>query len=238
MQQLAPGAFRGGPGSYNYYALVEDDEVTLIDAGCSRDWSRMTAGLESVGSSIDAVAGLIVTHVHSDHFGAAVDASASGVDVSVHEDDEVRALGDYEGRFGAEAGDLPIFSLRTWRNFLPMIMGGVMKLEFLDVVDTFSDGDALDLPGRPTVIHTPGHTEGHSMFHSGELLFTGDCLVTMDLLGSDRGPQYMQSVFDLDTEQSRASLDRIVDVDANLILPGHGEPWEGTPSRAVEIARG
>ena len=236
MEQIAPHIYRGGSGSYNYYAIV-DDEVTLIDAGCSRDWPKIISGLERIGSSIEAVAGLIITHVHSDHFGAARDAVEAGVDVSVHEGDEDRALGRYEGRFSAEARDLPIFSFRTLRNFFPMMMAGVLSLDFLDHVGTFADGETIDLPGQPTVIHTPGHTEGHSMFHVEDVLFTGDGLVTMDLLGSARGPQHMQPVFDVDTDQARLSLNRIVGLDAGTILPGHGDPWVGTPGEAVAIAR-
>ena len=76
------------------------------------------------------------------------------------------------------------------------------------------------------------------MFHCASLgiLFTGDGLVTMDLLGSRRGPQRMRPVFDLDTAQAGRSLDRIREIDAGLLLPGHGRPWEGSPERAVELA--
>jgi glyoxylase-like metal-dependent hydrolase (beta-lactamase superfamily II) len=75
------------------------------------------------------------------------------------------------------------------------------------------------------------------MFHVEDLLFTGDGLVTMDLLGSSRGPQHMQPVFDVDTDRARLSLNRIVGLDAGTILPGHGDPWVGTPREAVAIAR-
>ncbi|MGB7859644.1 MAG: MBL fold metallo-hydrolase, partial [Acidimicrobiia bacterium] len=113
------------------------------------------------------------------------------------------------------------------------------KLEHLDSVGTFSDGDTLDLPGHPIAVHTPGHTEGHTMFHCPDLglLFTGDGLVTMDLLGSAVGPQIMEQRFHLDSAKASASLDRIVDLDANKLLPGHGAPWDGSPAEAVALAR-
>ena len=77
------------------------------------------------------------------------------------------------------------------------------------------------------------------MFHSPDrgLLFTGDGLVTMDLLGPGTGPQMMERRFHLDAEQALDSLDRIEGFNAELLLPGHGTPWKGTPADAVTLAR-
>jgi glyoxylase-like metal-dependent hydrolase (beta-lactamase superfamily II) len=132
-----------------------------------------------------------------------------------------------------------MFRIRTLRNMLPLVRAGVMSLDHLETVGTFRDGDTLDVPGRLTAIHTPGHTEGHAMFHAPHvgILFTGDGLVTMDLLGSGRGPQPMPAVFDLDHDEAISSLDRVEGLDATLLLPGHGQPWHGPPSEAVAAAR-
>lgn len=120
-----------------------------------------------------------------------------------------------------------------------MIVAGVMKLEHLDEVDTFQDGERLDLPGHPVVVHTPGHTEGHAMFHCPELglLFTGDGLITMDLVGPGRGPQLIDERFNLDHELADSSLERLVGLEAEMLLPGHGDPWMGSPAEAVALAR-
>jgi glyoxylase-like metal-dependent hydrolase (beta-lactamase superfamily II) len=40
-----------------------------------------------------------------------------------------------------------------------------------------------------------------------------------------------------DREVALASLDRLDTVDAEVVPPGHGEPWTGGASRALEIAR-
>jgi glyoxylase-like metal-dependent hydrolase (beta-lactamase superfamily II) len=42
--------------------------------------------------------------------------------------------------------------------------------------------------------------------------------------------------FNHDHRQAIASLDRLANIDANVIIPGHGEPWRGLPSDAVEFA--
>lgn len=240
MKQVADTVYALGSSGHNYYLLRDGDEVTIIDLGCSREWPKLIAGLESLGLTLDSVAGAIVTHSHADHFGLAKRAIAEGVDVAVHEEEEARALGTYRGRYAVTPKELPILSFKMWRNFYPMFIAGVMKLEHVDVVGTFKDGDRLDLPGTPVAVHTPGHTEGHTMFHCPEVgvLFSGDGLATMDLLGSGTGPQLMEQRFDLDHGQAVASLDAIVDLDANLLLPGHGAPWSGTIAEAVARARG
>ena len=236
--EVASGVYRLGSHSHNFYLVVDHGEVTMIDAGCRGEWSVLTGALEQLDLSLDSVAGVVVTHVHSDHFGLARQAHDSGITVSVHSEETERAVGTYTGRFAVKPFELPIFSLRTWRNFLPLIGAGVMRLDHLDTVGTFVDGDVLDLPGRPWAIHTPGHTEGHTMFllNGRGVLFTGDGLVTMDLLGGGAGPQVMDDRFHVDPAGVRAALGRIVDVDAQLLLPGHGDPWSGTPRDAVKAA--
>jgi hypothetical protein len=39
------------------------------------------------------------------------------------------------------------------------------------------------------------------------------------------------------TSQARESLAAIESLEANLLLPGHGEPWHGSPTAAVAQAR-
>jgi glyoxylase-like metal-dependent hydrolase (beta-lactamase superfamily II) len=239
MKQVGDNVYSLGASSHNFYFLVDVDEVTIIDAGCSKEWSQVANGLNSLGLTLESVAGVIATHAHADHFGLAKKAQDHGLDVSVHRDEKTRALGTYEGRFAVDASELPKFNWHALKTFAPMLRAGVNTLDHVDRVGTFDDGDRLDLPGHPVAAHTPGHTEGHTMFHCPDLglLFTGDGIITTDLLGPDTGPQMIENRFNLDTAQALESLDRIVDLDANLLLPGHGDPWVGSPSDAVSLVR-
>ena len=239
MEQVTQGVYRLGTRSHNFYVLVEDGEATVIDAGCSKEWPVLQSGLSHLGIPLDSVAAVVVTHGHADHFGFGAKAQQEGLDVRVHEDDEKRVLGTYTGRFSAGPFDLPMYRPSTWKVFIPLLRAGVMKLDHLETVGTFQDEDVLDLPGRPRAIHTPGHTEGHVMFLSSSfgVLFTGDGLVTMDMYTGKAGPQLIRDVFNLDTRQAMESLDRIVGVEAGLLLPGHGDPWAGSPREAVELIR-
>ena len=47
----------------------------------------------------------------------------------------------------------------------------------------------------------------------------------------------MVQPFNENRESAVASLDILQALKADLLLPGHGEPWKGTPAEAVAAAR-
>ena len=61
---------------------------------------------------------------------------------------------------------------------------GGMRMEAIGAYTTVEDGELLDVPGRPTVLHLPGHTKGSIGFFLSErhVCFSGDALVTLNLL--------------------------------------------------------
>jgi glyoxylase-like metal-dependent hydrolase (beta-lactamase superfamily II) len=117
--------------------------------------------------------------------------------------------------------------------------GGITLKPYKGELEAFSDGDALDVPGQPRVIATPGHTAGHSAlyFERHRALFVGDEMCTWNPLTGNSGPQLMPKSFNVSLAQCRDSLGAIEDVPADVLLPGHGEPWRDTVSAAVKRAR-
>jgi glyoxylase-like metal-dependent hydrolase (beta-lactamase superfamily II) len=106
-------------------------------------------------------------------------------------------------------------------------------------VTTFADGDTLDVPGRPRVVHTPGHTTGHCSFHLADrgALIVGDEVCTLNPLSGSRGPQLMPRSFNLSSGTCLDSLAKLEQLEADVVLLGHGEPWtDGVPT-LVERAR-
>jgi glyoxylase-like metal-dependent hydrolase (beta-lactamase superfamily II) len=97
----------------------------------------------------------------------------------------------------------------------------------------------LDVPGRPVAIHTPGHTAGLCAIHFERhgALFVGDALCTWNPLTGRRGPQVMPSALNVSTAASFDSLAAFEGVEAQIVLPGHGDPWHDTPAAAVAAAR-
>jgi glyoxylase-like metal-dependent hydrolase (beta-lactamase superfamily II) len=116
--------------------------------------------------------------------------------------------------------------------------GGVKPTKITEV-STFSDDAVLEVPGRPQAVHTPGHSDGHVVYHLPDrgALFVGDALCTYNPLTGRRGPQLMPGAFAVSSSQAMDSLGRIEGLEADVLLPGHGEPWTDGVAAAVARAR-
>lgn len=103
---------------------------------------------------------------------------------------------------------------------------------------TYGDGETLPVPGAPRVVFFPGHTDGHCAFTC--LSATSCSRATRSSLASPTGgfgPQIVSGAATKDTKLALASLSRIEELDAQTLLPGHGEPWTNGTREAVRAAR-
>src|SRR5690606_22746930 len=101
-----------------------------------------------------------------------------------------------------------------------------------------ADGQILDVPGRPRVIWTPGHTGGRCAFvfeHLG-VTMCGDAIVTLDPYTGRRGPQIVAGAATADSARALQSVEGLRGADARVLLPGHGEPWTRGPDAAIAAA--
>ena len=119
------------------------------------------------------------------------------------------------------------------------LRNGVARTEPVAEASGFADEEVLDVPGRPRVIHTPGHTAGNAALSLAdrEVLIVGDTLATLSLIPGESGPQLLPRFMNEDHDRALASLEKIEPVQARWVLPGHGLPWEGSPQQAVKLAR-
>src|SRR3954470_316170 len=69
--EVAPGVYRLGSDMINWYLVVDDGKVTVVDAGVPRYWPPFDEALGEIGRSRDDVAALILTHGDGDHVGVA-----------------------------------------------------------------------------------------------------------------------------------------------------------------------
>src|SRR4029077_3709112 len=78
-------------------------------------------------------------------------------------------------------------------------------------------------------------SEGSAALHlpTRKVLFVGDALATLNVLSGKTGPQL--APFGSDFARARESLRKIKDLDADVVLPGHGQPWTGGVGEAVRI---
>jgi glyoxylase-like metal-dependent hydrolase (beta-lactamase superfamily II) len=233
--RLAPGLHRIGSDAVNIYLVEDAAGVTIVDAGVSGQWRQLEQELTQLGRSLDDVRGIVLTHGDSDHIGFAERLrQANGIVVHVHELDAARARGEVKK---PNSGWGPI-KLRPLLGFL-WYSGrhGGLRIQPVREVATFGDGEVLDLPGSPRIIHVPGHTPGSVAVHvpAVDALFVGDALTTGNVLTGEQGPR--PAPFTLDPDAALASLAKLEAVSATWVLPGHGAPWRGGVAEAIRQVR-
>jgi glyoxylase-like metal-dependent hydrolase (beta-lactamase superfamily II) len=223
----------------NWTILRDGASFTLVDAGYPGYAGAVRASVKQAGLDLARLEAIVVTHAHVDHIGG-VPAVLADVQAPVFVGGPELPMA--EGERIESAGPLDVVQ-RIWKpRFVPWSLritaaGGTKHVTVPDAVGV-DGGAVLDIPGRPTVVHTPGHTSGHICLLAGDVLMTGDALITGHAVTGRRGPQMIADFFHTDAVQAATSLDRIAEVDASVIVPGHGPVWRGSARDAVEIARG
>ena len=222
----------------NWAFLRDGKSFTLVDTGYPRYYSTLRKSIRMAGLSFSDLEAIVITHAHVDHIGGAPALlHARPVPVFVGEPELPMAIGAWT----ESATPMDVIA-NLWRpRFVPwsLRVGMAGGAEHVKVPEATAvpDGKTLDIPGRPQVLITPGHTSGHLCLESDGVLLTGDALVTGHAVSGRRGPQLLASLFHTDGGQADAALDTIATVDASVIVPGHGPVWHGTPADAVAVAR-
>jgi glyoxylase-like metal-dependent hydrolase (beta-lactamase superfamily II) len=236
--EVRRGVHRLTRGVVNFYVLEAGGRLTLIDAGAGGDWDVFTAGVAAIGRDPADLEAVLVTHAHSDHTGFAEQARVAGARVWIHEADAEVAGGARPPKNEAGLGRY-LLKVEAYRTVVHLLRHRGAKIIPILELSTFADGEILDVPGRPRVVHVPGHTPGMSAVFAEDrrALLTGDALVTRNPLTGHRGPQIMPAALNRDSHQALRSLDILGSVPAEIVLPGHGDPWEGRASEAARLAR-
>ncbi len=235
-RELAERVYRLGTKWANFYVVVDGAEVLMVDAGYPRYDGQLDAALRSLGRALSAVEAVIVTHHHVDHTGTAEHArSRGGARVLVDERDAPMVSGERRSHVP------PGFYRQSWRPSMVRylahtVRAGGARYRPVSAVEPLTEG-LLDLPGKPRVISTPGHTAGHCsvLLEEQGVLFTGDALVNFDYASGEVGVRLHR--FNEDRDGALKSLDLLAGIEAGTLLFGHGDPWTQGARQAVEQAR-
>ncbi|MFH9708992.1 MBL fold metallo-hydrolase [Streptomyces luteogriseus] len=240
VQQVADGTYLVHGSNTNWVILTEGDAVTLVDTGYPGDRQQLLASLAHVGSAPEAVTAVLITHAHDDHLGSAEYLRATyGTPVLLHEAEVPHARREFLHQVsigtvlanGWRPGVLPwaVHALRS---------GGTAHVP-VTAPQAFPTPGALDLPGRPVPVHTPGHTDGHCAYHlpGTGVLISGDALVSGHPTARIEGPQLLPDMFHHERPRALASLDVLAELEGELLLPGHGPVHRGPVRDAARRAR-
>ena len=237
---IAPRVHRMTNSFVNWYLVEEDGRLTAVDAGLPGFKESLQSDLSSLGFSPEDVEAVILTHSDADHTGLVGVLHAAGARVLVHGLDEPTLSKPRPKSGDARPINMVPHMWRPtfWKLAGAMISNGGGRPAKFEGAETFENG-VLDVPGRPRVVPTPGHTPGHCAFHfegHGAVL-VGDALCTKNPLTGETGAQLMSHGFNVSDADAQASLSAIESIDAELVLPGHGEPWRDGAASAVTQAR-
>ncbi|MCB9440634.1 MAG: MBL fold metallo-hydrolase [Mycolicibacterium sp.] len=210
----------------NWTLVTGDNAVLLIDAGFPGDRSAVLASLAELGYRPADVAAVLLTHAHVDHFGTAIWlAGEHHVPVYCHADEVGHARRDYLEQASPAQIARQAWRPRWLRWSLEIARLGALTRAGIPTAAALTPELAAALPGAPRAVPTPGHTGGHCSYLVGSVLVSGDALVTGHPVSDRVGPQLLPSVFNHDEARCRASLTALADVDAEILVPGHGEVW-------------
>jgi glyoxylase-like metal-dependent hydrolase (beta-lactamase superfamily II) len=249
VEQVRPGLWSipvpipNNPLRYVFvYAFETDRGAYIVDAGWNTDdaYATLCSGLTQAGFDIASVRGVLVTHIHPDHYGLAGRVrEASGAWVGLHSADAALIHDRYEApeelivrvgtllrRVGAPADELESLG-RASMPVLPFVTA--VKP---DVV--IEDGDKPEVPGWDLLaIWTPGHSPGHLCFWEprNALMLSGDHVlprITPNI------PFHPQAGADPLGDFLR-SLERLEGYQAAEVLPAHEHRFVGLGSRLAEL---
>ncbi|QJY48923.1 MBL fold metallo-hydrolase [Pseudonocardia broussonetiae] len=257
--EVAPGVHRlalplgiHGVPTVSAYLLHDDDGDVLVDCGVAAGGAgsgvddpcgALTVALRAAGSALDRVRRLVVTHAHIDHFGLAGEVvRRSGGELWMHEATQL----DIE-KYGdpAEAVDRRELMLADHGLFGPELTASSRGLQdWMPVMPSVGWPDRLLVGGERCVaggrewqvVPTPGHSPGHVCLWSPQdrILCSGD-----HLLQVVSPPVTFERGFERDPMGSYLeSLERVAELEPEVVLPGHGPPFRDGARRARRIASG
>jgi glyoxylase-like metal-dependent hydrolase (beta-lactamase superfamily II) len=234
---VADGVHRIEDAYTNWYAIEDGDELTIVDTGHPRSWESLQELLRVRRCRPTAV---VLTHAHFDHMGFA-ERARSHLNIPVYAHEKEVPVTRHPLRYDHERSRVPYMLRHPGfdRAFLAMTMMGALFVKGLETAQTYRDGERLDVPGRPTVVFTPGHTHGHCALHLADrgVVLAGDAFVTYNPYTDSHGSQIVSGAATADSAIALSSLDRLAALDADVALTGHGDPWRGPLDAAVVEAR-
>ncbi|MEV6168074.1 MBL fold metallo-hydrolase [Streptomyces sp. NPDC051954] len=246
---VAPGVHRLGDHDVNFYLIEDPDGLVLVDAGTPAHLKQLRTLLAGLGRSVTDVRAVLLTHGHADHTGLAHPLREAGADLWIHERDAaILRDGPRSSMRHAkpERSMLPYLLRRPSALALPLRLAraGAFTAPAVRGARVFDADQVLKgVPGAPQAVALAGHTPGSTAYFFADrgLLFTGDALVTADGFTDRTGPTIVSRCFTHDSRAALTSLDRLDELtaepSAELLLPGHGEPFAGGIRTATRQAR-
>ena len=202
--------------------LVDGEPPALIDAGFPLDARRVIRQLRKNQNRDPGF--LIATHYHIDHMGSArtlKDAFKATIAVHDADADIIEGKAPYQ-----------MFKVDALRTIYYSALAPLFRYENVMVEERLFEGEILDLFEGLEVIHVPGHTAGSIMLYEAKrgILFSGDTLRNEKGILEGPPPEFSPGV----DEAFWHIKEKVLRLDFDTLLPGHGAPVIGGARAKVE----
>jgi glyoxylase-like metal-dependent hydrolase (beta-lactamase superfamily II) len=226
------------------YLFKKDGKCAIVDTGWNARESAdsLDEQLHALNVDLGDIKTAVITHVHPDHFGLAGKIKeASGAEIIVHDLEKPFISSRYRKYQGL------LDDVGTWlvqngvpKDDIPSLQNASMPvLQYVSPADpdrTVKGGETITL-GDYTfeVIWTPGHTPGHICLYERDrkVLLTGDHILPKITSNVSLHPEATGNPLD----DYIRSLERVEDLDARVVLPGHQWTIYDLKGRVREIKR-
>lgn len=204
----------------NSYVVRSGERNLIIDTGLNRKTclDALSSGLKALGIDL-ARTDFFITHLHADHFGLVSKLATPTSQVFFNRPDAeiIEAKGWWEpmlaaaGRYGFPEAQL--------RDAIEQHPGYKHGTDWVPELKILKDGDDIDVGDYHfKCVHTPGHSMGHTCLYDADrkLLVAGDHIlidITPNIQCWSEGANPLADYIH--------SLDRVFDLDIDLVLPGH-----------------
>ncbi len=245
-EEIAPGVYRVATGrglaAANVYLVRSGPAWVLIDTAWPHRGQLIRAAAESVFGAGTRPQAIMLTHIHPDHSGSALDlARLWDLPVYVHPDELALAPGGYLPEYASPLDRwliAPVLALLPRRT----VEASRSRSSLEGTARAFDP--AAGVPGLPDwqAVPTPGHTPGHVAFFRARdrVLITGDAVLTVnvnsvhDLLTGRRraaGPPYIST---WNWPAAKRSVAVLASLHPDVLACGHGRPMTG-PGTAASL---
>ena len=221
----------------NSYLIKGDKESLIVDTGMNRE--ECYKALSLALKELDVVnPSIFITHLHADHIGLAGEFGAKEVFFSKTESEIVLKMLDDPSEYWRTilenymANGFPQEEAKKMLKLHPGIRYTSMeKIEFTEL----KDGDEIEIGDfRLKCLETPGHSPSHICLYDEDrkVFFSGDH-VLIDITPNITWWPFL----DNSLKSYLESLDKVCNLDVNLVLPGHRRLWKDLRKRIEEIRR-
>jgi glyoxylase-like metal-dependent hydrolase (beta-lactamase superfamily II) len=214
--EAAPGVVGVEAGGGYAWIVRTAAGAVLIDAGMDAGGTAILAELKAQSVRPDQVQAVLLTHGHPDHYAAAPLFPAATVFAGAADVPMMRGDTAHYPPFGRLVST--VVPLPQAPHAVKPVQGGE-QLRFDEAVFT--------------VIATPGHSPGSTMYLFRNILFSGD-----SLMRKGDGVATAPSFFSEDARANRASLQALESVTFETIADGHAGVTTHAKEKVLRLIRG